>query len=79
MAVWDKGIPARRSGGKVKRAPGTLARTGSRGSGNAPDLKAFWGRLIPSAHTVEAVFLLILVLSMAGFAVDWVLKILGLG
>ena len=75
---WDKGIKARTSEEKAKRAVGAIARNGSRDGGLVAALKAFRGRVIPREHHLEEVFLIILALSMVGFAIDWALRILGL-
>ena len=78
LAVWDSGIKARRSEEKAKRAVGAVARSGSRNVGLVAALKAFWRRVIRRAPPMEEALLLILALSMAGFAIDWALRILGL-
>jgi hypothetical protein len=79
VAVWDGRIKAevepRRRAGRVVR---TTARRGSRDGGLWAALKAYRGRIVRRFPAVEEVFLLILALSMAGFAIDWALRILGL-
>lgn len=72
LAVWDeKAIrDAERPGG------GPPAKRRRRPAEPAP-WKAVAGRLVPSPHTIEAVFLLVLTLSMVGFGIQWILKIIG--
>jgi len=70
LAVWDEGArigaaPKTSGAGKV---PGKKAGT----------LKEWLGSLPARVPSIEDSFLLLLALAMAGFAVDWALRILGL-
>jgi hypothetical protein len=77
LAVWDKGTAVAVSRERLRSSTRTVPRRG-RGRGDpAQAPKKPWDRLIPSPHTIEAAFLLILVLAMIGFAIDWALRILG--
>ena len=81
VAVWDKGIRPNPLRGVAKRggAPqrkGTGAGTGGRGFITALD--ALRRRFLQREHSIEEVVFLVLAVGMAGFAIDWALRIMGL-
>ncbi len=78
VAVWDEGIELRSSEARAKRAVGAIARNGPRDGGLVAVVGVFRRRVMRRAPSLEEVFLLILALSMVGFAIDWALRILGL-
>lgn len=76
LAVWDGGTPERRPKSvqrRARRTPGT-----GRSAGPLDALKAFGRRIRerPQQYMEEA-FLLVFVLAMVGFVLDWALRILG--
>jgi hypothetical protein len=76
LAVWDAGATASGSGGKLKRVGVGFPRGGQgKPLGALEALRHFIVRRVPS---LEEVVFLVLGLAMAGFAVDWALRILGL-
>jgi len=79
VAVWEGGTRATKSNQqRPGRVVGAATRRGLQDRGFVAALKAFRGRFLQRAPGIEEVFLLILALSMAGFALDWALRILGL-
>jgi hypothetical protein len=50
----------------------------SRGVGRFSGLKTWLTGLVRRVPSIEESFLLLLALAMAGFAVDWALRVLGL-
>jgi len=76
VAVWEGRIDVPKLQKRAGRTAGARTRKGLRGGGLVPALKAFWGRLARRTPSLEEVFLLVLALSMAGFAIDWALRIL---
>jgi len=77
LAVWDEVHAVPRPHAKVP----TRARPARRGSGRGGPieaLKAFGSRVVRRPHQfMEEAFLLVLVLAMVGFVIDWALRILG--
>jgi hypothetical protein len=76
VAVWDGGTPERRPKSiekRTRRTPGT-----GRSAGPLDALKALGRRIRerPQQYMEEAL-LLVFVLAMAGFVLDWALRILG--
>jgi hypothetical protein len=82
VAVWDG--PARAVGAveperKAKGAGGAIVRRDLRDVGLAATLRAFWGRLVRRPQfSMEEFLLLVFALAMAGFVIDWALRIIGL-
>ncbi len=78
VAVWDEGTEALPPVKTKARSPGRLT-IGDSGKGSKVSRwKTLFGGLIPSSHFIEATVLLVLALSMVGFAIDVALRILGL-
>jgi len=78
VAVWYQGIEAQQSKEKVKRAVGGIARNVSRDRGLVVALKAFWSQVIRRPRDMDEVLLFIFGISMAGFAIHWILLAFGL-
>ena len=77
LAVWDKGVTVAVSGTRRSGRGRRVSRKAQGKKHPAPVPGPGWGRLIPSPHTIEAALLLVLVLAMIGFGIDWALRILG--
>jgi len=76
VAVWEGRVNAPTMPKRVGRTVAATPRRDLRTRGLVPALKAFWGRVSRRTPSLEEVFLLVLALSMAGFAIDWALRIL---
>jgi len=77
LAVWEERSKTHSLQKRPEKAVDPATRKGLQGRGFFAGVKTFFGHFIRRAP-IEEVFLLILALSMAGFAVDWALRILGL-
>ena len=78
VAVWDGGIvKARKAEVKVRRAVRPIPSGGTRDRGLVATLGAFRDRIMRRMPSLEEALLLILGISMAGFAIDWALRIIG--
>jgi len=77
MAVWDKGIQAPDSEKLARRGVAAVARKGSWNGGLVAALRALGRRVIRRSPTMEEGLLFILALSFVGFAISWILQILG--
>jgi hypothetical protein len=80
VAVWGGGAKIRKSREKIQRPEGHRVPGDSWNAGplNVLHLMRWVGyRLLRKAPSVEEAFLLVLALAMAGFAIDWALRILG--
>ena len=75
VAVWDKGMTA--GEGKPIRRGAPFARPVSRAVGIAVTLRALRDRFLQRVPSMEEILFLILGLSMAGFAIHWMLLIFG--
>ena len=78
VAVWEGREKTHSLQRRPERAVDAATRRGLQSRGFFGGLKAYLGSLIRRIPSIEEVFLLILAISMAGFAVDWALRILGL-
>lgn len=78
VAVWASGARARKAIERADRAGGSTQRRGPRDEGLTAALEALRGHIVRATPSIEGVVLLILGLSMVGFALDWALRILGL-
>jgi hypothetical protein len=78
VAVWDSGGQAQKAHRKAKAAGRALDRPRSPDRGPLPELKAAWGWIAGRLPSLEGMFVLVLAVSMAGFALDWALRIMGL-
>jgi hypothetical protein len=82
VAVWDSGAEGRsveptRSSRKLRRSRGGSAPRAPQADGWLGSLKAFWGALRRITPSMEEVLLIALGLTMAWFAVDTALRIMG--
>ena len=76
VAVWEGRVNVPKSPKRARTAVAPTTRKDLQSRGLVPALKAFWGRVSRRTPSLEEVFLLVLALSMAGFAIDWALRIL---
>lgn len=78
VAAWDAS-----AGAPVASRESVRNRAKARGQGGLPSrrsggvLEAMWARTLRVLSDPEQLFLLILFLAFAGFAVDWMLRIIG--
>ena len=77
VAVWDDRAEAPGPGQVVKKALRRVPGSGSGDKGSLFAPGAFRKRLMARIPSIEEVFLLVLGLAMAGFAIDWALRIIG--
>ena len=77
LAVWDKGMEVRRA----KETPMVTGRAvpwdGVRKPGPLAALKTLRSRLLRREHTIEDWVFFVLGLSFIGFAIHWILQIIG--
>jgi len=78
LAVWDEGgkapVQARRQATPtIQKAPRSV-----KGSDARPLVRKVLGLAFRRIPSIEEAFLLLLAMAMAGFAIDWALRILGL-
>lgn len=76
VAVWHAGVEVQGSRANTRRALEGLAGGSLRGEGRGGFLGALWDRVV-RASSVEEIALFVLFLAMVGFAIDWLLMILG--
>lgn len=77
LAVWDEVHAVPRPHVRDPKRVGP-ARSGSGRGGPVEALKALGSRVVRRPHQfMEEAFLLVLVLAMGGFVIDWALRILG--
>lgn len=77
VAVWDEGAESARPTPRRRRLGTSRSPIPLRPSGTSSALGNLVRRLVERAPGVEEVVLLILALSMVGFAIDWILQIFG--
>jgi hypothetical protein len=77
LAVWDEGDAIPRREREVAAKPARMRRVSQR-EGPLEVLRAFAGRVARRPHHfMEQAFLLVLVVAMVGFVIDWALRIIG--
>lgn len=77
LAVWDSAVEVRMSAQTSKRASEARAGSGLLTRRRPWGLAALRGRLARVFSSVEETVFLVLFLAFVGFAVDWLLRILG--
>ena len=78
VAVWDAGATARKSEGDTHRVGSVVPRRPPREGGIVRAMKDFGRRVTRyTEHFMEEIFLLVFVLAMVGFVIDWALRIMG--
>jgi hypothetical protein len=77
VAVWDEGAESARPTPRGRRLGTSRPPIPSRPGGSSSTLRNIVRRLVERAPGVEEIVLLILALSMVGFAIDWILQIFG--
>lgn len=77
VAVWDRHARIQEPK-QITRAgkKAAIVRKGKK-DGRAARIRGWVGRFVPSSHSIEAVFLLVLLLGMVGFAIDLAIRIFG--
>lgn len=79
VAVWDGPARARRTEIRQKQAVSAIARQDLRRTGFLVTLREFVARLARRPqYSMEEILLLVFALAMAGFVIDWALRILGI-
>lgn len=79
VAVWEGPGRALEPRTRAKRATRASPRRDLRDVGLVATVRAFWSRLVRRPQfSMEEVLLLVFALAMAGFVIDWALRILGL-
>jgi hypothetical protein len=79
VAVWDGPARGRHTEIRRKRAVAPTVRGDLRRTGFLAAVKGLLGRLVRRPqYSMEEVLLLVFALAMAGFVIDWALRILGL-
>jgi len=77
VAVWEGGIKAQSIQKRAGKALRVARQKSPGGGGIVAAWAAFRSRVARRTPSLEEVFLLVLALSMAGFAIDWALRIIG--
>jgi hypothetical protein len=78
LAVWDKGVKTTNKRALAPRGPAPTRWVKPGEGGFLATLKALRKRIVLKEHYIEAGLFLVFALAMAGFAIDWALRIMGL-